>query len=121
MHKPETELMNYPHSSPEAAAFGVKLVHLVAGVAGGIVRSFVAGRHGIIEAISAVIVGGLSAGYGTPAVTSVVCKWLHGLGYHAAGLEGAVGFMLGLCGMTLAEVAIRRARRWRDEKSSDGD
>ncbi|MFT0892969.1 hypothetical protein [Pseudochelatococcus sp. G4_1912] len=105
--------MNYLHSNPEAAAFGVKLVHLIAGVAGGIVRSFVVGRYGIIEATSAVIVGGLTAGYGTPTATSIVCKWLSVAGYSAAGLDGAVGFLLGLCGMTFAEVAIRWAKQWR--------
>lgn len=98
------------HSSLETAAFGVKLVHMIAGVAGGIVRSLVLGRYGIIEATSAVIAGGLTAGYGTPAATSILCNWLSEMGYHAKGLDGAVGFMLGLGGMTIAEVAIQRLK-----------
>lgn len=101
------------HSNPEAAAFGVKVFHLVAGVAGGVVRSFVVGRYGVVEATGAVIVGGLTAGYGTPAVIPIATKWLSIAGYPAAGLDGAVGFLLGLCGMTFAEVAIKQARRWK--------
>lgn len=101
------------HSNPEAAAFGVKLFHLVAGVAGGIVRSFVVGRYGVVEATGAVIVGGLTAGYGTPAVVPLAAKWLAAAGYTTTGLDGATGFLLGLCGMTLAEAAIKRARRWK--------
>lgn len=104
--------MNDFHSSPEAAALGVKLVHLIAGVAGGIVRSLAIKNYSILEATSAVVVGGLTAGYGTPAATSILCKWLHRMGFHAAGLDGAVGFMLGLCGMTIAELAIRWVKNW---------
>lgn len=100
------------HSSLEVAAFGVKLVHMVAGVAGGIVRSLVLGR-GIIEATSAVIAGGLTAGYGTPVATSILCNWLSDIGYHAKGLDGAVGFMLGLGGMTIAEIIIRLAKNFK--------
>jgi hypothetical protein len=99
--------MNDFQNSPEAAALGVKLVHLIAGVAGGIVRSLAIKNYSIMEATSAVIVGGLTAGYGTPAVTTILCKWLHSMGFYAVGLDGAVGFMLGLCGMTIAELAIR--------------
>ncbi|MFT0892241.1 hypothetical protein [Pseudochelatococcus sp. G4_1912] len=106
------------HNSQEITAFGVKLVHLIAGVAGGVVRSLVVGRYGAITATSAVIVGGLTAGYGTPAVTSILCKWLSSIGYHATGLEGAVGFMLGLCGMTFAEAAILRMRMYKKWLSS---
>ncbi|MFT0892756.1 hypothetical protein [Pseudochelatococcus sp. G4_1912] len=98
------------YNNQEIAAFGVKLVHLIAGVAGGVVRSLVIGRYGIIAATSAVIVGGLTAGYGTPAATSILCKWLSNIGYRATGLDGAVGFTLGLCGMTTAEIAIQQVR-----------
>lgn len=105
--------MSYLHNGPEVAAFGIKLAHLIAGVAGGVVRSLVTGRYGIIEATSAVIAGGLIAGYGTSAATSILCKWLSGMGYHATGLEGAVGFTLGLCGMTIAEIIIDRIKKWK--------
>lgn len=100
------------HNNPEAAAFGVKLVHLLAGVAGGIVRSFVT-RYTVLEATGAVIVGGLTAGYGTPAVVPIAGKWLTGIGYPTTGLDGATGFLLGLSGMTLAEAVIRWAKRWK--------
>ncbi|MFT0891021.1 hypothetical protein [Pseudochelatococcus sp. G4_1912] len=104
--------MNEFHGSPEVAALGVKLVHLIAGVAGGIVRSLAIENYSIMEATSAVVVGGLTAGYGTPAATSLLCKWLHSMGFHAVGLDGAVGFMLGLCGMTIAEITIRCVKKW---------
>lgn len=112
--------MSHFHSDPDAAAFGVKVFHIVAGVAGGVVRSFVVGRYTIVEATGAVIVGGLTAGYGTPVVVPIAAKWLAQIGYAAPGVEGATGFLLGLCGMTFAEVLIRWAKKWKGPPALKG-
>lgn len=37
------------------------------------------------------------------------------LGRLTGEVTGAVGFILGLCGMTAAEMLLRWARRWRDK------
>lgn len=108
------------HNNPDAAAFGIKLFHLVAGTAGGVVRSFVVGRYTVVEAIGAVIVGGLTAGYGTPVVVPLVAKWAAQVGHEAPGVEGATGFLLGLCGMTFAEILIRWAKRWKGPPAING-
>ena len=50
---------------PVHTLLGIKSTHLVAGIAGGVVRAFLAGGS-CMEAVSAVIVGSLTAG--TPAV-----------------------------------------------------
>ncbi|MBS7703165.1 hypothetical protein [Chelatococcus asaccharovorans] len=94
--------------------FGIKSVHLCAGFAGGIVRALINSHYTLAARISAAVVGGLTAGYGTPPAAQIVRRWLDLWGYPIGELEGSVGFLLGLVGMTVCEAVMRWARRWRD-------
>lgn len=93
---------------------GVKLVNVVSGVAGGLVRGLIAKGFSWPQRISSAIVGGLTAGYATPGVMPVIRKWLDVWSYPTGDIEGSVGFALGLVGMTVCDALIRWARRWRD-------
>ncbi|KZE34085.1 hypothetical protein IMF23_04225 [Chelatococcus daeguensis] len=93
---------------------GVNIVHLASGVAGGIVRGLINPSYTWTARISSAVVGGLTAGYGTPATAHFVRRWLELWGYPFGDVEGSVGFLLGLCGMTICDAVIRWARRWRD-------
>jgi hypothetical protein len=96
------------------AAVGVKLVNVVSGVAGGLVRGMIAKGFTWPQRITSAIVGGLTAGYATPAAMPVIRKWLDLWSYPTGDIEGSVGFALGLIGMTVCDALIRWARRWRD-------
>ena len=103
-----------PPPSGDFVFLGLYLVHLASGTAGGIVRGLVNPSYNWTTRISSAIVGGLTAGYGTPAAAHFVRKWLELWGYPFGDVEGSVGFLLGLCGMTLCEGALRWAKRLRD-------
>lgn len=96
------------------SVIGVKLVNIASGFAGGIVRGLVNPHYTWPTRISSAIVGGLTAGYATPPVSIFVRRWFDLWGYPSGDLEGSVGFLLGLVGMTICEAAIRWAKRWRD-------
>lgn len=93
---------------------GVKLSYVLSGVAGGLVRGLIAKGFSWPQRISSAVVGGLTAGYATPAVAPVVRAWLETWSYPTGDIEGSVGFALGLVGMTICDALIRWARRWRD-------
>lgn len=93
---------------------GVSYVHLVSGVAGGIVRGLINPTYTWTARLSSAIVGGLTAGYGTPPAAHFVRRWLEAWGHGFADVDGSVGFLLGLCGMTVCDAAIRWARKLRD-------
>lgn len=97
-----------------ADVLGVKLVNVSSGIAGGLVRGLVARGFTWPQRLTSAIVGGLTAGYATPAVMPIVRKWLDVWSYPTGDLEGSVGFGLGLVGMTICDAVIRWARRWRD-------
>lgn len=100
--------------SRETVVLGLNLVHLASGTAGGIVRGLINPSYTWTTRISSAVVGGLTAGYGTPPAAHFVRRWLELWGYPFGDVEGSVGFLLGLCGMTICEGAIRWSRRWRD-------
>lgn len=102
-----------PHSWLRAAA-GLNEVHLFAGIAGGLVRGLIARNVSWAQRITSAVVGGLTAGYATPAVTPLVRHWLSLWSYPTGDMEGSIGFALGLVGMTVCDALIRWARRWRD-------
>ena len=94
---------------PLQAFIGIKSSHLVAGVAGGIVRAFLAGND-FGTAIASVVVGSLTAGYLTsPAYNAVT-------GYFPSttdsSTEHAVGFLVGLTAMLICEGVLRYVRSW---------
>lgn len=93
---------------------GVKTHHMVAGVAGGLVRGLVARGFSWPQRLTSAIVGAATAGYGTPAVMPIMRKWLDLWAYPTGDIEGSTGFALGLVGMTICDALIRWARRWRD-------
>lgn len=102
-----------PHGWLRAVA-GLNEVHLIAGISGGLVRGLVARNMSWWQRLTSAIVGGLTAGYATPAVTPLLRRWLELWSYPAGDLEGSIGFCLGLVGMTICDALIRWARRWRD-------
>lgn len=107
-------MMDQPPPSWFHGTFGMKEIHLFAGFAGGLVRGLVAHNFSWPQRITSAIVGGLTAGYGTPAVTPLVRHWLEIWSYPTGDMEGSIGFALGLVGMTICDALIRWARRWRD-------
>lgn len=107
-------MQDIPPPSGNVVFLGVNLVHLASGVAGGIVRGLINPSYTWTARISSAVVGGLTAGYGTPAAAHIVRRWLELWGYPFGNVEGSVGFLLGLCGMTICDAIIRWARRWRD-------
>lgn len=93
---------------------GVKLVNLLAGVAGGLVRGLVVKGFSWSQRIGSAVVGGLTAGHVTPAAMPFVRRWLDLWSTPTGDIEGSVGFCIGLFGMTVCDGLIRWARRWRD-------
>lgn len=98
----------------------IPLAYVMGGVCGGVSSLLVYKRFGRVDVVRSIVVGGLVAGYATQPVTSVAAKTLEGMGHKVCGLDDIVGFALGLCGITVAETALIMAKRWRDEKASDG-
>lgn len=94
---------------PLQAALGIKLSHLVAGIAGGIVRAFLAGSD-FMTAIASVVVGSLTAGYlTTPVYKSLIVQFP---ATTDTSTEHAVGFLVGLTAMLICEGVLRYARTW---------
>lgn len=98
--------------------FGVKLLNVFAGFAGGTVRGLVVKGFSWPQRIASAVVGGITAGYATPAVMPLVRKWLDLWAYPNGDTEGSVGFALGLVGMTACDAVIRWARTFRDRPPS---
>lgn len=99
---------------PEPALLGLKAAHLLAGAIGGLVRSLSRPGGSLMRHIGTAIVGTAVAGYGTPLGTHLAARWLASPEITVASLEGMVGFLLGLTGMSICEAAIRWVRMWRD-------
>jgi len=93
---------------------GVKFVNVIAGFAGGTIRGLIAHNFSWPQRLSSAVVGGLTAGYATPAAMPIIRKWLDLWAYPTGDIEGSVGFALGLVGMTVCDAVIRWARRRRD-------
>ena len=94
---------------PLQAFIGVKTSHLVAGIAGGVVRAFLSGSD-MMTAIASVVIGSLTAGY----LTTPVYKGL-AANFPATAdpsTEHAVGFLVGLTAMLICEGVLRYARQW---------
>lgn len=99
---------------PEPTILGIKLAHLVAGAAGGLARSLTNPGGSIMRHITTAVVGTIVAGYGTPAAAALTAHYLGVPDIPAASIEGMVGFVLGLIGMSICEALMRWARIWRD-------
>lgn len=95
---------------PLQALLGIKSTHLIAGIAGGVVRAFLAGGSWM-EAVSSVVVGSLTAGYITTPVYAAASAYLPGIANDVSS-EHAIGFLVGLTAMLICEGALRFARGW---------
>lgn len=94
---------------PLQTLIGIKLTHLLAGVAGGTVRAFLSGE-GWLAAFSSVVVGSLTAGYLTAPVYAGAQKYFSIP--TDASTEHAIGFLVGLTAMLICEGVLRSARLW---------
>lgn len=100
---------------------GVKLVHLIAGTAGGIVRAITRPDLSWGRRISTGIAGALVAAYGTPVASPLL--WHHlpeqvlsRVTYSE--IDGLVGFVLGMTGLAIADAIVKIVRRWIDRVSA---
>lgn len=91
------------------AALGIKLSHLIAGLAGGSVRYLLAGGSWF-SAVASVVIGSLTAAYLTVPVYSLLMSYAPGSPSQPA--EHATGFLVGLTAMVLCEGVMKRARAW---------
>lgn len=91
--------------------FGIKITHLVAGVAGGTVRYLLIGG-GWMMAFTSVVAGSLTAGYLTTPAYFTIIKYFPAWADPSA--EHAAGFLVGLTGLLICEGAMRYAKRWTD-------
>lgn len=94
---------------PLQAMIGVKTSHLIAGIAGGIVRALLAGSD-MMTAIASVVIGSLTAGYLTSPVYKAVTVYFPASADTST--EHAVGFLVGLTAMLICEGALRFAKQW---------
>lgn len=94
--------------------FGIKITHLVAGVAGGTVRYLLVGG-GVVMAVTSVLAGSLTAGYLTTPAYFTIVKYFPG--WADPSTEHAAGFLVGLTGLLICEGAMRYAKRWTDNPS----
>jgi hypothetical protein len=82
------------------AAIGVQPSHLIAGLAGGIVRALIYKEGTFWERVFVGAIGTLFAAFLTPFALLI-------FGATAPAISGAVGFMLGLMGMSFAIAFIK--------------
>jgi hypothetical protein len=90
---------------PLQALVGIKTTHLLAGIAGGTVRAFLAGG-GVVSGISSVVVGALTASYVSP----LALEYFPGT--VADKSELAVVFLVGLTGMLICEGVTKFVKSW---------
>ena len=95
---------------PLQSLIGIKLTHLLAGVAGGVVRAFLAGGSWV-AAVASVVVGSLTAGYLTGPVYKAAHSWFPAMGQDTTS-EHAIGFLVGLTAMLICEGVLKAARGW---------
>lgn len=113
-----------PHHSPDLDPGGLlpgviaKVVVLLAGLLGAMVRSLTGPQKSWRERVAAWIGGAAMAVYATPVASPVAFELLHDM--HLVGdfaqvtaesLDGLVGFLMGAVGLTLVEALIAWARR----------
>ena len=95
---------------PVEGMIGIKLTHLFAGFAGGVVRAFLAGGSWL-AAVSSVVIGSLTAGYLTTPVYSGATAWFPFVKTDSSS-EHAIGFLVGLTGMLICEGVLKAVRGW---------
>lgn len=95
---------------------GMRLVDVIFGASGGVVRGLVVKNLSWSQRIASTVVGALTAGSVGPAANAVAVRWFDWWGAPLTPVDigGSVVFVVGLCGMTVCDAVIRWARRWRD-------
>lgn len=94
---------------PESTVWGVKLSTFFAGVSGGIVRAILLRHHGWVKSCLGVVVGTVAAVQGTPLIAAIVDHY--GFAYLPdQQVDSMAAALLGITGMTIAEVALARVR-----------
>lgn len=94
---------------PDSTVWGVKLSTLAAGAGGGIVRAILLRHHGWIKSCLGVVVGTVAAVQGTPLIAAIVDRY--GFEYLPdQQVDSMAAALLGITGMTIAEVALARVR-----------
>lgn len=91
----------------DLAQFGVKLSHIVAGIAGGAVRAFMVGNS-LFSAVGSVVIGALTSAYMTSPVSAIAFK-ITGIPENNS-TEHSVAFVVGLTAMLLCEGVLRYVR-----------
>ncbi|MGF6155810.1 phage tail tape-measure protein [Ensifer sp. KUDG1] len=86
---------------------GINPAHLLAGLAGALVRAFIQGNRCWYEVVMGSIVGALCAIYLSP----VIGGWI-GLNMLDLATNNGLAFAIGMIGLSLAEGAVRLAQRW---------
>ena len=100
---------------PLQGFIGIKFTHLVAGVAGGMVRALLAGG-GWSAAVTSVIVGSLTAGYLTTPIFKAAKASFPSIGGDVS-TEHATSFLVGLTAMLICEGVLRAVRGWSKKPS----
>lgn len=83
-------------------SIGINPAHLIAGIAGAVVRAVIQGKKLTLDLISYVLVGALCATYLTPVVVM----------YFGIAATNGLAFGIGLIGMSIAEGAVKLAQKW---------
>ena len=98
-------------NDPVTALLGIKVYHLLAGLAGGMVRAIIRPGGSTWSGVGTCIVGALTAAYWTP----ITAPWLSAYLESEANssIEGATGFAIGVSGMAVAEGILRVAQNFR--------
>ena len=91
---------------------GIKITHVVAGFAGGVVRAFMVG-HTFWTAISSVVIGALTAGYLTTPIFRGITEYISIP--EDTSTEHAVSFLVGLCAMLICDGILHVVKTWSDE------
>lgn len=99
---------------PEPTILGIKVAHLVAGGLGGLIRSLTNSGGSLSRHITSATVGAVMAGYGTPIGAYMAASYLAAPDIPPISVEGLVGYMLGLTGLSLTDMVLRWIRAWRD-------
>lgn len=102
---------------------GIKLTHVAAGVAGGLVKAFYTGGS-LMQAVTNVVVGTLTAAYLTTPVYFMALKYAPWEIPGEPSTEHAIGFIVGFTAMLVCEALTKQATALKDKflgKKEEGD
>lgn len=102
---------------PAEGIFGVKLAHVMAGVAGGVVSLAYVRTLSSSQMVLAVITGAATAAYGTPLAGYALARIL-GADSPSAQVEGGLGFVLGITAMNLIPGIVRLSEMFRRDPAA---